>query len=146
MALGPNRQVFQTSIRYAVNEASERGGVLSASTTAGAATYVVSPTGSAVYPIGVLLDDVEDLNYDRHPEYLQREVIDIGGGVGIVNKGEMQMNLIVGTPTQGQPAYLHPSGYVGPTQLTDGLNPAPLIGKFRTGLDANGFATVLVDL
>lgn len=146
MALGPNRQVFQTSIRYAVNEAAERGGVLSASTTTGEATYLTSPTGAAVYPIGILLDDVEDLNFDRHPEYLQREVVDIGSVVGIVNKGELQTNLIVGTPTQGVPAYLHPEGYIGPAQLTDGLNPAPLIGKFRTGLDANGYATVLVDL
>lgn len=146
MSLGPNRQVFQTTIRYAVNEASARGGILCASTTAGAATYLVSPTGTSVLPIGMLLCDVEDLNYDRHPEYLQREVIDIGGVVGIANKGEFQTNLLVGTPTQGQAAYLHPSGYIGATQLTDGVNPAPRVGTFRTTVDANGFATVLVDL
>ena len=146
MALGPNRQVFQTTIRYAVNEAAERGGVLSTSATAGALTYLTVPTGAGVQPVGVLLDDVEDLNFDRHPEYLQREVIDIGGVVGVVNKGEVQTDLIVGTPAQGNPAYLHPSGYVGPAQLTDGVNPAPRVGTFRTALDANGFATVLVDL
>jgi len=146
MALGPNRQVFQTTIRYAVNEASVRGGVLSTSATAGAATYLVSPTGAGVQPLGILLCDVEDLNYDRHPEYLQREVIDIGGVVGIVNKGELQTNLVVGAPAQGNPAYLHPMGFIGPVQLTDGLNPAPRVGTFRTGLDANGFAVVLVDL
>ena len=147
MALGPNRQVFQTTIRYAVNEAAARGGIMCASaTTAGAATYLTVPTGTNVRPLGILLDDVEDLNYDRHPEYLQRNVIDIGGGVGIANKGEFQTDLVVGTPAQGQPAYLHPSGYVGATQLTDGLNPAPRVGVFRTALDANGFATILVDL
>lgn len=146
MGLGPNRQVFQTNIDYAVNEAAERGGILVASTTAGQATYTTNPTGSAVYPIGVLLDDVEDLNFDRHPEYLQREVVDIGSVVGIANKGEFQTNLVVGTPTQGQPAYLHPTGYVGATQLTDGLNPAPQVGVFRSGPDANGFVKILVDL
>lgn len=146
MSLGPNRQVFQTTIRYAVNEAAARGGILCTSTTVGAATYVTNPTGSSVQPIGILLDDVEDLNYDRHPEYLQREVIDIGGVVGIANKGVFQTDLIVGTPAQGNAAYLHPSGYIGPTQLTDGLNPAPRIGTFRTAKDANGFADVLVDL
>jgi hypothetical protein len=146
MSLGPNRQVFQTTIRYAVNEAAARGGILCTSATAGAATYLTSPTGAGVQPIGILLDDVEDLNFDRHPEYLQREVIDIGGVVGIANKGEFQTDLVVGTPAQGNAAYLHPSGYVGPVQLTDGIDPAPRVGTFRTGLDANGFATVLVDL
>jgi hypothetical protein len=147
MALGPNRQVFQTTIRYAVNAAAERGGILSAHTsTAGVATYLTTPTGASIYPIGILLDDIEDMNYDRHPEYLQREVVDIGSVVGIANKGEFQTNLIVGSPSQGQPAYLHPSGYIGATRLTDGINPAPQVGKFRTALDANGFATVLVDL
>ena len=146
MALGPNRQVFQTTIRYAVNEAAERGGVLCTSATAGALTYLAVPTGVGVQPVGILLCDVEDLNFDRHPEYLQREVIDIGGVVGVVNKGELQTDLVVGAPAQGNPAYLHPSGYIGAVQLTDGLNPAPRIGTFRTGLDANGFVTVLVDL
>jgi hypothetical protein len=92
------------------------------------------------------MDDVESLNFDRHPEYLQRNVVDVGSVVSLANKGEFQTNLIVGTPTQGQPAYLHPTGYVGATQLTDGLNPAPRIGKFRTARDANGYAKVLVDL
>lgn len=145
MALGPNRQVFQTTIKYAVNEVAERGGIMSAAATAGEVTYTVSPTGGAL-PIGMLLDDVEDLNFDRHPEYLQREVVDVGSTVGLVNKGEMETDQIVGTPAQGQPAYLHPGGTIGPVQLTDGLNPAPRVGTFRTALDANGFSEVLVDL
>lgn len=146
MALGPNRQVFQTTIAYAVNEAAERGGILCASTTAGQAEYLTSPTGAAVYPIGILLDDVEDMNFDRHPEFLQREVVDIGSVVGIANKGEFQTDQIVGSPTQGQPAYLHPNGTIGATQLTDGVYTAPRVGTFRSAKDANGFATVLVDL
>lgn len=146
MALGPNRQVFQTEIRYAMDAAAERGGIVCTASTAGIVEYRVVPTGSAVYPVGILLDDVEDMNFDRHPEYLQREVVDIGSVVGLANKGVFQTNLIVGTPAQGQPAYLHPSGYVGPSQLTDGVNPAPRVGTFRTAKDANGYATVLVDL
>lgn len=146
MALGPNRQVFQTEIRYAMDAAAERGGIVCTASTAGIVEYRVVPTGSAVYPVGILLDDVEDLNFDRHPEYLQRNVVDIGSVVGLANKGVFQTNLIVGTPAQGQPAYLHPSGYVGPAQLTDGVNPAPRVGTFRTATDANGYATVLIDL
>ena len=145
MALGPNRQVFQTTIRYAVNAAAERGGILSYSSTAGEAEYDVDGSGASA--IGILLDDVEDLNFDRHPEYLQRNVVDIGSVVGIANKGVFQTDQIVGTPTQGNTAFLHPNGQVGATQLDDGVgNVSPTVGAFRTALDANGFLTLLVDL
>lgn len=148
MALGPNRHEFQwVRPLFAVNAAAERGGIISAdASTAGQATYLVTPTGTNVRPLGVLLDDVESMNFDRHPEYLQRNVVDIGSVVGICNKGEFQTNLIVGTPAQGQPAYLHPTGYIGATQLTDGLNPAPRVGTFLSAMDANGFAHFSVDL
>lgn len=146
MALGPNRQVFQTTIKYAVNEVAVRGGIVSMSATPGEALYLTVPTGSTVHPIGILLDDVEDLNFDRHPEYLQRNVVDVGSVVGIANKGEFETDQLVGSPTQGQPAYLHPNGQIGPTQLTDGLFPAPRVGTFRTAPNANGFASVLIDL
>jgi len=146
MALGPNRQVFQTRIRYALSEVAERGGIVHASATAGEVSYTsVSPTGGAL-PLGILLDDVEDLNFDRHPEYLQRNVVDVGSVVGIANEGEFQTDLIVGSPTQGAPAYLHASGLVSPTQLSDGITDAPRVGTFLTALDANGFATLYVEL
>jgi len=98
MALGPNRQVFETRIRYAMNEVAERGGIVHASATAGEVSYVsVSPTGGAL-ALGILLDDVEDLNFDRHPEYLQRNVVDVGSVIGVANEGEFQTDQIVGTP------------------------------------------------
>lgn len=145
MALGPNRQIFQTTIRYAVNAAAERGGVLAYSSTAGEAEYNAAASGAVA--VGILLDDVEDLNFDRHPEYLQRNVVDIGSVVGIANKAVIESDQITGTPAQGNPAYLGVNGTISTTQLDDGVgNVAPLVGTFRTGLDANGFATVLIDL
>ena len=145
MALGPNRQIFQTTIRYAVNGVAERGGVLAYSSTAGEAEYNVAASGAVA--IGILLDDVEDLNFDRHPEYLQRNVVDIGSVVGIANKAVIESDQIVGTPAQGNAAFLGVNGTISTTQLNDGVgNVAPQVGTFRTGLDANGFATVLIDL
>jgi len=147
MALGPNRQVFQTTIDYAVNAAAVRGGILSYSTTAGEAEYDVD--GSGALPIGILLDDVEDLNFDRHPEYLQRNVVDIGSVVGIANEGVFDTDAVVAgnTPAQGNPAYLHPGGEVSTVQLDDGLGSvSPRVGTFRSSLDANGFVRLLVDL
>ena len=147
MALGPNRQVFQTTIDYAVNAAAERGGILSYSATAGEAEYDVD--GSGALPIGILLDDVEDLNFDRHPEYLQRNVVDIGSVVGIANEGVFDTDQVVSgnSPAQGNPAYLHPNGQVSTVQLDDGVgNVSPRVGTFRSSLDANGFVRILVDL
>lgn len=146
MALGGTRQVFETRIDFAMNQVAERGGIVVASTTVGEVLYTPTPTGSAVYPLGMLLIDVEDLNFDRHGEYLSRDVVDVGSVVSLVNRGPMVTNFVVGTPSQGQLAYLHPSGYVGATQLTDGINPAPLVGRFLRAKDANGFAMVYVDL
>lgn len=146
MGLGPNRQVFHDNIDYSMAAAAERGGVVCASTTAGEVEYRVVPTGSTVYPLGVLMGDIEDMNYDRHPEYRQRNVDDIGAVVGIISAGELETNFIVGTPSQGQPAYLHPSGWIGATRLTDGLNPAPQVGVFLAAKNSLGYAKVRIDL
>jgi hypothetical protein len=147
MALGPNRQVFQTRIRYAVAAAAERGGILSASSTAGEALY--DPDGSGALPLGLLLDDVEDLNFDRHPEYLQRNVVDIGSVVGIANEGEFQTDMYIASPapSQGDPAYLHPSGFVGTVQLDDGVGTlGARVGTFLTAPNALGQVVLYVEL
>jgi hypothetical protein len=148
MALGPRRKVDYANLTefFAMNMVGERGGIVCASSTAGEVEYFASPTGATRLPVGILLDDVESLNFDRHPEYLQRNVVDVGSQVSIASRGEFQTNLVVGTPTQGQTAYLHQSGYISATQLSDGIISAPAVGKFRTGPDANGFVHVLVTL
>lgn len=146
MGLGPNRQVFQTNIDFAMAAAAERGGVVCTSSTAGEVEYRVAPTGAGVNPIGVLMGDVEDMNFDRHPEYRQRNVDDIGQVQGLITKGEVETNLIIGTPTQGQVAYLHASGWISATRLTDGLNPAPEVGRFLSAKNSLGYAKVKIDL
>jgi len=146
MALAPSRQNLQDEVHFAMAAASERGVVVSHGATAGEVTHLANPTGAATSPIGVLLDDVEAMNFDRHGEYRNRNVVDVGSVVGIAAKGDYETNMIVGTPSAGNPAYLHASGNISPTQLTDGVTAAPQVGKFRTGLNANGFALVHIDL
>jgi len=146
MALSPRRQQLMTEVHFALAVASERGAIASHTATAGEATTLANPTGVGIAPIGMLLTDVESMNFDRHGEYRNRDVNDIGSVVGLGVKGDYETNLIVGTPTPGAPAYLAASGYVSPTQLTDGITLAPQVGVFRTGLNANGFALVHVDL
>ena len=151
MALAPSRQVFQTNIKYALNEVTERGKIcclVAGTTAAGEVTAAAVPTGLAVQPVGMLLDDVESMNYDRHGEYRQRNVVDVGSNIGLCNKGDLETDQITGTtPVAGQDAFLGVAGSVTTTQADDGLgNLAPRVGYFQIAPDANGFASVHVDL
>jgi hypothetical protein len=146
MGLGPNRQVDSINIDFAMNAVAERGGVACTSATVGEVEYRVVPTGAGVNPIGVMMGDIEDMNFDRHPEYRQRNVDDVGSVVALLYQGEIETNLVIGTPAQGDPAYLHASGWVSPTRLTDGLNPAPLVGRFLAAKNSLGYAKVRIDV
>lgn len=151
MALAPSRQVFQTNIKYALNEVTPRGRVvclIPGTTAAGEVTALAVPTGVAVKPVGILLDDVEDLNYDRHPEYRQRSVVDVGSNVSIATEADLETDQLSGpAPIAGQLAYLGVGGTLTTVQADDGLgNVAPLLGWFQSGVNANGFAAVHIDL
>lgn len=146
MALAPYRQDHWDEIRFAMAVASERGVIVSHSGTEGEVTNLANPTGASISPVGVLLDDVEAMNFDRHGEYRQRAVVDVGSTVGIAAKGDFYSNNIIGTPSAGDKAYLYTSGYISDTQLSDGITSAPRVGVFRTSKNANGYALVHVDL
>jgi len=149
MALAPSREVHETNVDFALNEVAQRGvicSIVTGTTADGEVTAVAVPTGVGVTPIGMLLGDIEDLNFDRHGEFLQRDVSDVGSVVALCNKGELWTDRLTGTPVAGNLAYLSTNGTVSPTQATDGVTPAPQVGKFLSGVNANGFAKVRVDL
>jgi len=149
MALAPSRQVFQDQIRFALDEVAERGVIcciVAGTTAAGEVTAAAVPTGVGVQAVGILMDDVEDLNYDRHGEYRQRNVVDVGSVVGIAVKGDFETDRLTGSPVAGNDAYLGPNGTLSPTQLTDGITAAPRLGYFLSAPNANGFAAVHLDL
>lgn len=146
MALAPSRQVFDTNIDYALNAVAERGVIVSiipGTTADGEVTVAAVATGVNQMPIGILLDDVEDMNYDRHGEYRQRNVVDVGSVVGLATAGEFWTDQITGsTPVAGRKAYLGTNGSVTMTQATDGNNLAPQVGKFMSVANANGFVKI----
>ena len=146
MALSPRRNPLMDEVHFAMAVASERGVICSHTSNAGEVSNLVSPTGVGTAPVGLLLDDVEAMNFDRHGEYRNRNVVDVGSVVGLSAKGDYETNNVVGTPSPGDVAYLAASGWVSPTQLTDGVTPAPVVGRFRTAKNANGFALVHIDL
>lgn len=148
MALAPSRQIFDSNIDYALNAVAERGVIVSiipGTTADGEVTVAAVATGVNQMPMGVLLDDVEDMNFDRHPEYRQRNVVDVGSVIGIAPECEVWTDQYTGsTPIAGRKAYLGTNGSVTMTQATDGNNLAPLVGKFLSVPNANGFVKVAI--
>lgn len=146
MALSPSRQIFQTNVDHSLNQVTERGVVCSINPGTTPVGEVVVATGVGVTPIGMLLDDVEDLNFDRHGEYRQRNVVDVGSVIGLSQECEVLTDQLTGSPVAGNTAYLGPNGTVSPTLTFDNVTPSPAVGKFLSAPNANGFAKVRIDI
>jgi len=157
MALREWRRVESTTIEYIVESATERGGVLSA-TSGLIAAYDTSVTPSSIVPVGILLEDIEAQNYMTHPQRYQRNVSDLGSKVGILTKGEVETDMLEPAAEAhidaGQKAYLTESGYLTIEALAPGVVAADpmhgtsgvLVGRFISTVDSAGFARVRIDL
>jgi len=157
MALREWRRVEATTIEYVVNTAHERGGVLSAS-SGQVAAYDTSITPSSVVPIGILLEDIESMNFMTHPQYYQRNVSDLGSKVGILTKGEVETDMLdydaEAHIDAGQKAYLTHSGLLTIEAMAPGVEGSNAeqgtsgvyVGRFLSTVDSDGFARVRIDL
>ena len=163
MAMGPSRQVLATDTNFVVNAAAERGGILCAASGL-VASYVANINSVAsgvpfkIVPVGMLLEDIESLNFYTHPQYRQRTVSDIGSKVGIMTLGEAVTDFIDGYAKPhidaGDAAYLTHSGLLTIRELAPGVvgsNPEQgtsgiVVGRFLSEVDSNGFAKVWISV
>lgn len=150
MALKGDINPVQTNIDFFLNETAERGLFLVYSTagsgaamddSAALATVTTSPSGKVV--LGVLLNDMVNLDLTRQHINWHKDEVQKGGKVTILNKGWVVTNAVSGTPTAGQTAYLAQDGKASPTQLNTGC---PVVGVFRSIKDANGYAKIDINL
>jgi hypothetical protein len=154
MALKGDRVVIETDITLTCPTATERGVVLCRKTagsgvalgaTAGAADLYTDPSGKV--PVGMLLNDVVDVDETRYHRNFQKDEMKKGERVTILRKGRLTTNKISGTPTDGATAYLGASGQLTPTlSTTGGLVATPKVGQFVGGKDENGYQTVDINL
>jgi translation initiation factor 6 (eIF-6) len=159
MALKNNRYEVVTDISYFMNEVATRGGIASISTVgSGAAldqsaalvTYAANSSGAT--PRGLLLNDMVNLDLTRQHLNQHRDEVQMGGKVTLGIKGWWLTDKITGTPAAGDYAVLSSSGNLAPltaanyagTSWNKALN--PIVGKFWSKLDEDGFAKVFVDL
>jgi hypothetical protein len=156
MSLKGDRYEFKTDISYFMTDVATRGGIVSLVTVgSGAAmdqaaalvTYAASSTG--VRPVGVLMGDVVNYDLTRQHINFQRDEIQVGGKVRILQKGYVVTNNIIGTPAVNDNAVVTSSGNVMPQALTaagTNLSLRPLVGWFGSVKDEDGYAKLNVEL
>jgi hypothetical protein len=158
MALKSDRYEFQTDVSFFMNEVAERGGVVtlaSTSTPSGSAmdssvnvvTYVANPSGKV--PIGILLNDMVNLDLTRQHINWHKDEIQKGGKVTILRKGYVVTNRIsgTGTPVAGDAAYVADSGLISTSTRGVALDAGAVkIGRFLTAKDSDGYAKVEINL
>ena len=160
MALKGDRYELETTIDFFLNEVAERGGVATLSTAgSGAAldqsaalvTYAAQQSGVA--PIGILLNDMVNIDQTRQHINFHKNEMQKGGKVTLLRKGWVVTNRIDPgvTVTAGQTAYVGPSGYLTNTQKNPQINRKVyngglIVGEFASTKDEDGYAKVYVNL
>ena len=145
MGLKGDRHVVQDDISYFMNETATRGGIVSLSTggsgvsldqAVNLVTYAANSSGKV--PVGLLQNNVVNLDLTRQILNVHQDEVQIGGKVTLTKKGWHVTDFIVGSPTAGSSGYLSSSGYIQTTAATSLVN--PYVGRFMTSKDENNFA------
>jgi hypothetical protein len=154
MALKGDRIEVLSDISYFMNSVAERGGIVSLSGTGGSGAAmdqaanlvaeVANPSGAK--PVGILMQDVVNIDLTRqHLNHFKAEV-QKGGKVCVLRQGYVVTNKIQGNPTAGSPAYVGHSGLFSTTNVGGASYTAMLVGEFRTSKDQDGYAKVDINL
>jgi hypothetical protein len=158
MALKSDRSTLQTDISFFMNEAATRGGVVCHSTAGSGAsmdngnavvTYGALPSGKV--PVGLLVNDMVDIDLTRQHLNQHKDEVQKGGKVTLLQKGWVVTNSLEGTdPNGGDLAYLAHSGNIATSDLSDDDSDADgssrVVGRFLSDVDQNGYAKVYIDL
>jgi len=157
MALKSDRNEVQTDISFFMNEVATRGGVVSLSTGgSGAAmdqgaalvTYAAQgPGASGKVPMGILLNDMVNLDLTRQHINQHKDEVQKGGKVTILRKGYIVTDQIEGAdPSAGDLAYPAHSGNIAKSDIIDDSAGTPSIGRFLSSKDEDGYAKVEINL
>lgn len=147
MALKQYRNPVEDCVEYFWGAtAATRGGVASL-VTAGSGEaldnssavvgYATSPSGQV--PLGVLMNDVVSIDQTRQHLNQHKDEVQVNSKVTLMKQGTVVTNMIAGTPAAGDRAYLTGTGIITNTQP---INEAPIVGRFLSVKDQNGYAKV----
>jgi hypothetical protein len=155
MALKADRHELDVDISFFYNEGTAtRGGVVVLDTVgsgaamdqAGAKVKYAAAT-NALFPVGILLNDVVNLDLTRQHINWHKDEVQKGGKVSILKKGWVVTNMIDGTPAVGLGAFVG-DGTVGnistKAAVADGVYIQ--VGRFMSDKDEDGYAKVEINL
>lgn len=151
MALKGDRQVDAYEIGFFMNEVATRGRLVGVGTSGSGAALdqdtavAVRPTGgiSGFKPLGMLLNDMVNLDLTRQHLNGHQDEQQLGGKVTIMRQGWALTNCVSGTPSAGDKAYFNTDGEFVNSQLNAGVDQ---VGRFLSKKDADGYAKVLINI
>ncbi len=166
MALKADRHELQTDISFFMNEVATRGGIAILSTGgSGAAmdqsnalvTYSASPTTAAlaisgIVPVGLLLNDMVNLDLTRQHINWHKDEVQKGGKVTLLRKGWVVSDKIYPghSPAAGGLAYVAHSGLIATSNLAtdqdDTVGAGRVVGRFLSKKDEDGYVKVEISL
>ena len=154
MALKADRNELDVDISFFMNETAEKGQIVSVSTAGSGAAMdqslalvsIQGATGSVI-PVGVLLNDVVDIDLTRQHINWHKDEVQKGGKVAILKKGYVVTDQIEGTPTAGALAFMDDADtgkFAVAASIDDGEYTA--VGRFMSTKDEDGYCKVEVNL
>lgn len=155
MALKADRMIESTETGFYMNGTASPGVIACVNTSTSGASMdattnvvVIAPNSSGQRPIGLLLDEVVNIDLTRIPENWNKAQCVSGDKVSLLRKGYVVTDAVVGTVNAGSGAMLVSSGSVAnQTAITTWNQVAnPKVGKFLSTADEGGFARLYVDL
>ena len=156
MALKTDRNTLQTDISFFMNEAATRGGVVCLSTAGSGAsmdngsalvTYAASASGKV--PVGLLVNDMVNIDLTRQHLNQHKDEVQKGGKVTLLQKGWVVTSNLEGTdPNGGDLAYIAHSGNIAASDIITDSGDAHdrIVGRFFSDVDEDGYAKVYIDL
>lgn len=155
MALKGDRYEGMTDVSFFMNDTSAAKGGIAVLSTGGSGvaldqskalvTYAASASGNV--PVGLLLNDMVNIDQTRQHINFHKNEVQKGGKVTLLTKGWVVTDMITGTPAAGNPAYLTAAGKLTPTKsATGGVVATPPVGRFLSSEDEDGYAKVAIDL
>ena len=154
MALKADRHELDVDISFFMDATATRGGCVSivavgsgAAMDQAKATVNYVAAANDVIPVGILLNDVVNLDLTRQHINFHKDEVQKGGKVSILKKGWVVTNMITGTPTAGALAYLD-DATAGNLTIKGSVDDGEYvhIGRIMSTLDEDGYAKVEVNL
>ena len=149
MALRPDRNEVVTDISFFMDEAAERGIVVTASTQGSGAAMddsnaaVKKAAAYTEYPVGILLNDVVDLDLTRQHINYAKDEVQKGGKVAVLRVGTIVTDQISGAITMGEAAHFTSAG----TLCSATANSTSVaVGRWLSSKDADDFAKVAINI